>query len=247
VAYKRISPQPVSEGGTGAKTITGVLTGNGTSAITANAVTQYTVLLGDASNAVSNVTDTGTSGQVLTSAGAGSDPDWGDPALILVDSITQTGGSYISTLEMIDGLSSSANYLVLVYIAPETSGTNLLVEFSTDSGSSWETTGYASSLIYNAYASSSLSVSSSTSNMQIGTSIQQGTPSRYYGEFHIRRQGASNTMMTGTCVWYVDISTNRNVGRFGGLINTINIDSIRFRMSSDGLQGRIRLYRYSGS
>lgn len=73
MAYKRISPQPVVEGGTGATTLTGVVTGNGTSAMTANSVTQYGVLVGGASNAVGS-TDVGSSGQVLTSNGAGMDP-----------------------------------------------------------------------------------------------------------------------------------------------------------------------------
>lgn len=45
----------VANGGTGATTLTGVLTGNGTSAVTASAVTQHAVLLGGASNAVSEV------------------------------------------------------------------------------------------------------------------------------------------------------------------------------------------------
>lgn len=73
-------PAQVAKGGTGAATLTGVLTGNGTSAITANAVTQYTVLLGGASNAVSEVSGVGTSGQVLTSNGAAMDPTWQDAA-----------------------------------------------------------------------------------------------------------------------------------------------------------------------
>jgi hypothetical protein len=79
MAYKQISPQSVSEGGTGASTLTGVLTGNGTSAITGNTVTQYGVLIGGASNAVSS-TAVGTAGQVLTSNGAGFDPTYQDNA-----------------------------------------------------------------------------------------------------------------------------------------------------------------------
>lgn len=67
-------PAQVSKGGTGAATLTGVLTGNGTSAVTANTVTQYAVLVGGASNAVSEVAAVGTSGQVLTSNGAGANP-----------------------------------------------------------------------------------------------------------------------------------------------------------------------------
>lgn len=63
----------VAHGGTGASTLTGVLTGNGASAITANAVTEYGVLVGGASNSVSS-TAVGTAGHVLTSNGAGFDP-----------------------------------------------------------------------------------------------------------------------------------------------------------------------------
>ena len=45
----------VAGGGTGATTLTGILTGNGTSAVSASTVTQYAVLVGGASNAVSEV------------------------------------------------------------------------------------------------------------------------------------------------------------------------------------------------
>lgn len=79
MAYKQISPQVVAEGGTGASTLTGVLTGNGTSAVTANAVTQYGVLVGGASNAVDS-TAVGTATHVLTSNGAGLAPTFQAPA-----------------------------------------------------------------------------------------------------------------------------------------------------------------------
>jgi hypothetical protein len=64
------TPVTVANGGTGASTLTGVLTGNGTSAVTASAVTEGGVLLGDASN---GVTDTGVlaKGTLLIGDGAG--------------------------------------------------------------------------------------------------------------------------------------------------------------------------------
>lgn len=68
---------PVSGGGTGAVTLTGVLTGNGTSAITASAVTQYNVLVGDASNAVNNVAPSATTGLPLISQGSSANPAFG--------------------------------------------------------------------------------------------------------------------------------------------------------------------------
>lgn len=72
-------PAQVSKGGTGAATLTGVLTGNGTSAVTANTVTQHGVIIGGASNAVSS-TAVGTATHVLTSNGAGMDPTFQAPA-----------------------------------------------------------------------------------------------------------------------------------------------------------------------
>ncbi len=76
MSYKRISPQPVVEGGTGAITLTshGVLLGNTTSAITATAAgTTGTVLTGVtgsapvfASPAASSISLTGNSGGALT-------------------------------------------------------------------------------------------------------------------------------------------------------------------------------------
>ena len=63
----------VPGGGTGATTLTGVLIGNGTSAITGNAIVQYNVLVGGASNAITSIAPN-TSGYVLTSNGASANP-----------------------------------------------------------------------------------------------------------------------------------------------------------------------------
>lgn len=74
MAYKRISPQPIVEGGTGASTLTsnGVLLGNGTSAITA--------------------TTPGTTGQVLTGV-TGSAPTFQAPAASSISITGDTGGA----------------------------------------------------------------------------------------------------------------------------------------------------------
>ena len=74
MAYKRISPQPVTEGGTGVKTVTGVLIGNGTSSISGNAVTRYYTLVGGASNAISSIAPSATSGIPLISNGSSANP-----------------------------------------------------------------------------------------------------------------------------------------------------------------------------
>lgn len=72
-----ITDLAVADGGTGASTLTGVLTGNGTSAITANAVTQYGTVIAGASNSVSSVAPSATSGIPYISQGAASNPTFG--------------------------------------------------------------------------------------------------------------------------------------------------------------------------
>jgi hypothetical protein len=64
---------PVAGGGTGATTLTGVLIGNGTSAVTGNANVQFDVLVGGASNAITSISPN-TSGFVLTSNGTSANP-----------------------------------------------------------------------------------------------------------------------------------------------------------------------------
>lgn len=71
------TPVTVANGGTGATTLTGVLTGNGTSAFTASAVTQYNVLVGAASNLITSIAPAATSGTPLISQGASADPAFG--------------------------------------------------------------------------------------------------------------------------------------------------------------------------
>jgi len=89
MAYKRISPQPVVEGGTGAVTLTGILTGNGTSAVTANAVTQHGILIGGVSNAASSL-GVASNGQ-LAIGSTGADPVLG--TLTAGTGITITNGA----------------------------------------------------------------------------------------------------------------------------------------------------------
>jgi hypothetical protein len=83
-------PLTVVNGGTGAATLTGVLTGNGTAAITANAVTQYGTVIAGASNAVSSVAPSATSGVPYISQGATANPVFGT-------AVVAGGGTGIAT------------------------------------------------------------------------------------------------------------------------------------------------------
>jgi len=157
MAYKQISPLSVPEGGSGAISLTGVVTGNGTSALTANTVTQHGVLVGGASNAVAS-TAVGTAGQVLTSNGAGVDPTYQNNA--------STSGSYIlletqtaSASATIDftGLASYTSYFVkFANVLPANNNQQLLMRYSDDDGSTFETTAYQCGLFDNDFNSATV-------------------------------------------------------------------------------------------
>jgi hypothetical protein len=95
LTFNITAPVSVANGGTGATTLTGVLTGNGTSAVTANTVTQHGVLIGGASNAVGS-TSVGATGTVLIGT-SGSDPSFS--ATPVVTSIKFGSGTALSVYQ----------------------------------------------------------------------------------------------------------------------------------------------------
>lgn len=84
-------PIPVASGGTGATTLTGVLIGNGTSAVTGNPVTNHDVIVGGASNALTSIAPSSTLGVALVSQGSGVDPAFGT-------TVVPGGGTGVTTL-----------------------------------------------------------------------------------------------------------------------------------------------------
>lgn len=107
----------VGNGGTGATTLTGLLTGNGTSAVTANAVTNHGVVVGGASNAVGS-TAVGASGTVLI-GNTGSDPTFS--ASPSVTSITIVDAPVVGTdgtnKTYVDLIASGFSFTILAYAA----------------------------------------------------------------------------------------------------------------------------------
>lgn len=77
MSYEGPHPFPVKSGGSGSASLTGVLSGNGTSPFTASAITQYNVLVAGASNAISSIAPSATSGVPLISQGAAANPAFG--------------------------------------------------------------------------------------------------------------------------------------------------------------------------
>ena len=119
-----VIPIPVVNGGSGAATLTGVLTGNGTSAITANAVTEHGILIAGAANAVGSLSVAAT-GTILAGV-TGADPAFtATPsgltsltAASLVTSSATLGTTY--TDNTISATGSDAN--ININITPKGSG-----------------------------------------------------------------------------------------------------------------------------
>ena len=132
MAYKRISPTPVVEGGTGAQTLTGVLIGNGASPVTGNTVTQYDVLVGGASNAITSVSPS-TAGYVLTSTGVGSDPSFQLPSQLgsLLFYLTNTASSVATYLQLTASTFTPKTTQTFTTIG---SGSTLLKNYITNAG-----------------------------------------------------------------------------------------------------------------
>jgi hypothetical protein len=162
----------VANGGTGATTLTGVLTGNGTGAITANAVTQYGVVIGGASNAVGS-TAVGSAGQVLQSGGAGVNPSYstatypsssGGSGKILYDN----GTNFVESTPTFPASASASSRKIIVsdgtnwvastetWATPSTSG-NVL----TSNGTNWTSAAPSGSGGYSMYINTANGVASS--------------------------------------------------------------------------------------
>lgn len=117
--------------------------------LTGSTTTQYAILAGDANNKIQNVVGTGSSGEVLTSNGAGALPTWqagsggatsGNRVLIQ----SQTAAS-VASITFTTGITGYDLYELDIY-GVSTTGNNataqIFVQLSTDAGSTWVSTAY---------------------------------------------------------------------------------------------------------
>jgi len=246
MAYKQISPQNVVEGGTGATTLTGVLTGNGTSALTGNAVTQYRVLLGGASNAVSEAAGVGTSGQVLTSNGAGSNPTFQNN-----DSGTWVflGSQTASTSATLDFTGLDSTYPAHVFIIDRLitdsgSSSQFRVLFSVDNGSNYLSTGYAGASLNISYTSTTWNSTNATTYIP----VTGGEVNSYVGAsgqiFAYGLGTSSEPTIVGQLIWKVTSTPGCALSECLGTNNTTDgVNAVRFLHGVGNIEsGSIYLY-----
>ncbi len=128
-----------------------VSTGNtdGTLQLQVNGTTPSITLAANGSIGVGSTPAYGGSGQFLQSNGSGAAPTWATPstgAMTLVSSATASN----SALIVFTGLTTTYRAYILEYdsVYAQTLGAVLLLQFSTDNGSSYITSGYQRTIIY---------------------------------------------------------------------------------------------------
>lgn len=155
MAYKRISPITVDEGGIGVKTLTanGPLYGNGTSAI-------------------QSISAFNRSGAYLASQGSSLIPVFTNGnTLVLLSSKTAVGGA--GTVDFTSLISTTYSTYFLLYTVVSASVGHVdtpVMRFSTNNGTSYVTSGYRSSLNFNVYNSTTITNVTNTDRMAIGAS-----------------------------------------------------------------------------
>jgi hypothetical protein len=248
-------PVSVANGGTGASTLTGVLTGNGTSAVTAAAVTQYGVLVGDASNGVTS-TAVGTATHVLTSNGAGSAPTFqaaaggGGGAWEYVSTTTASSDATIEFTSL-----TGVAYMFVFHAMMPSAGTgpNFISEFSDDGGSTWVSADCQYSGVQCELTSLTGVGTVTASTGALGWGIDNSTGSYGItgtGKFY-NLNNASYPLCWNAETEYQDSAGDHKHWSVGGISaddanggSTLDIDSIRFSFSSGNIStGTIYTYK----
>lgn len=214
---------------------TGIVGNTGTG-FTGTPLTQYLLNCGGAtSSTISQVASTGTSGQVLTSAGAGALPSFATPALILVEKKTASTSSSIEFLN----LTTDVHNVIITGIKPSATA-NLLMEYSVDNGSTWGSSNFSTEY-WNQYNNATVNITSSSTNINIATN-QSGTTSNHRGLFNLWFS-ADATFVRGFGCYRTGSTNYNNSNFFGTFAGTTN--AIRFLYSGGATIsfGEFMLYR----
>lgn len=184
--------------------------------------------------------DPGTSGNVLTSNGAGADPSYQDKASALKFLSSQTA-SNSSSLDFTSGIDSTyPNYLFVYEDILPASSTLLKVRVSTDAGSSWESTNYVA--IVSTDTTAIVMTSANMDTASGGGACGQLTICNPSSGSNYKRIYGVGSYMAATSV-YAATSTG---GMWHGATTAIN--GVRFLMHSGNIaSGTIRLYGIKGS
>lgn len=231
MAYKRISPQPVVEGGTGVQSNTA-----------------YAVLCAGTSSTgpIQSVASAGTTGQILTSNGASSLPTFQDnqAELVLLNTQTASGSADIVFDNTYITNAYTSYVAILDHLIPSAASPNLQMTFSVDNGSSYLSTNYAAGFQDWAYNTTTITNTNSTTYIPLtGTDASTNLGINMYLNFfglnssdYPTFSGFGSYAMTSA----PSITFTSNVGYN---YTTSGVDAIKFYFSSGNIaSGTISLY-----
>jgi hypothetical protein len=209
-----------------------------------SSVTAYAVLCGGTSTGVvQSVSGVGTSGQVLTSNGASALPTWqaaGTGSIALITTLTaSSSGSLSFTSSNIT--STYTSYIIILRGINNASGTTVLnMDWSTNNGTSYLSSGYRSGTITNNYNSTTLANTNSLATNPLTASITN-TSVPINGTLYLDFPASAAASYTGQI--FVADTTAVYVSCFGTNSGTTTINNVKFSYSSGNItSGTISLY-----
>jgi hypothetical protein len=228
------NPVSISQGGTNASSMTnadGVVYYNGT---------------------LLSTTGVGTSGQVLTSNGAGVAPSFqagggGTGGLVLLASQTASSSSSIDFTSVISG-TYDAYELYFSAVVPTTNTDFLEMLISINNGSTWLTANgsYAAGVNYAAQGSGTFSNFNDALGrfIPLSSALSNTSGTGASGRLTFYNTGNGGTFaMTGLCVFNGSTSGAGTLGWFGDGNGSIGVNAIRFLMSTGTIaSGTFSLY-----
>lgn len=182
------------------------------------------------------------SGTTLNASGGG-----GSGSLILVDTETASASS---TLDFTTGISSTYSHYVLDIqnLIPATSGQSLVLQVSTDTGSTWAATNYWRAGAYYGSAGAAAAVSSESDTTMLLGGIS-ATTDGYRGKVDLYDLASSATskFITGQIGLLASNDGHRYVFLISGWwVGSSTVDGLRLKSTSGNLtSGTVRLYGVS--
>jgi hypothetical protein len=228
----------------------GPLTGGaGTVTHTAGALTANAVVIGNASADVTVLAALGTSGWVLTSAGAGAPPSFqalpSSGALVLLEQHTGGGTTYDFTT-FISSTYDTYQFQVLGLI-PQTSTASFQLQFGTGGGPTWDSgSNYSYAYTQNSQIPNGANLGSAAATaVFLGNSLGTGSTKGASGSIYLYSpQDTSLHKPTVAHLTMTDSSGNFiNATTSGLYLSTTAVTGIRFSFSSGNItSGTIRVY-----
>jgi hypothetical protein len=235
MGYIGALPYSVSQGATGVTTITGVVTGNGTSPFTGQSITAFNTVVGGASNALVGVSP-GTSSDPLTSNGASANPSYRVSGSCLY-TLGSTSGSGVGSISFTGLITSNFKCYILryYYYAPATNNSIMQIRFSNDNGSSYFSTNYLAGTSYNDYTTGTLTNTTATDGCRVTGPQTNSNSIRSAGELFIMNcQSSAYVALVGSTT--TGTTTTISYGRACGTYTAgTNINAVRIISSSGNI------------